>query len=74
MALVREGLADLVLSGHDEHLMVFYNGRTALTESESQADHVVVTTITLDKTREGRQGQHELDAGIRHRRHDRRRS
>ena len=30
--------------------MAFYNGRTALTESESQADYVVVTTITLDKT------------------------
>src|SRR6185503_3493729 len=25
MTLAREGLADLVLSGHDEHLMVFYN-------------------------------------------------
>jgi 5'-nucleotidase / UDP-sugar diphosphatase len=50
MALAREGLADLVLSGHDEHLLVYSNGRTVLTESESQADHVVVTTITLDKT------------------------
>jgi 5'-nucleotidase / UDP-sugar diphosphatase len=50
MELAREGLADLVLSGHDEHLMVFYNGRTVVTESESQADHVVVTTITLDKS------------------------
>ena len=50
MALAREGLADLVLSGHDEHLLVFYNGRTVLTELESQADHVVVTTITLDKS------------------------
>jgi len=50
MELAREGLADLVLSGHDEHLMVFYNGKTVLTESESQADHVVITTITLTKT------------------------
>ena len=50
MELAREGLADLVLSGHDEHLMTFYNGRTVVTESESQADHVVVTTITIDKT------------------------
>ncbi len=50
MELAREGLADLVLSGHDEHLMVFYNGKTVLTESESQADHVVITTITLNKT------------------------
>jgi 5'-nucleotidase / UDP-sugar diphosphatase len=50
MELARESLADLVLSGHDEHLLAFYNGRSVLTESESQADHVVVTTITLDKT------------------------
>ena len=50
MELAREGLADLVLTGHDEHLMAFYNGRTALTESESQANFVVVTTIALDKS------------------------
>ncbi len=50
MELVREGLADLTLTGHDEHLMTFYNGRTAMVESHSQANYVVVTTITLDKT------------------------
>jgi len=50
MEIVRNGYADLVLSGHDEHLMTFYNGKTALTESFSQADYVVVTTITLEKT------------------------
>jgi 2',3'-cyclic-nucleotide 2'-phosphodiesterase (5'-nucleotidase family) len=50
MTMAREGLADLILSGHDEHLLTFYNGRTVLTESESQADHVVVTTVTIEKT------------------------
>jgi 2',3'-cyclic-nucleotide 2'-phosphodiesterase (5'-nucleotidase family) len=50
MELARQGLADLILTGHDEHLLTFYNGRTAMTESESQANYVVVTTITLDKT------------------------
>ena len=50
MEIAREGLADLVLTGHDEHLSAFYNGKTAMTESYSQADYVVVTTITLDKT------------------------
>lgn len=50
MQLARENLADLVLSGHDEHLLAFYNGRTALTESKSQGDYVVVTTIALDKS------------------------
>jgi 2',3'-cyclic-nucleotide 2'-phosphodiesterase (5'-nucleotidase family) len=52
MELAREGLADLILTGHDEHLLVFYNGRTAMTESESQGNYVVVTTVTIDKTEE----------------------
>ncbi len=50
MEMAREGLADLILTGHDEHLLAFYNGRTALTESESQANYVAVTTVTIDKT------------------------
>jgi 2',3'-cyclic-nucleotide 2'-phosphodiesterase (5'-nucleotidase family) len=50
MEIAREGLADLVLTGHDEHLSAFYNGKTAMTESYSQADYVVITTITLEKT------------------------
>lgn len=48
--LVRDGSADLVLSGHDEHLLTFYDGKSALTESYSQADYVVVTTVSIDKT------------------------
>jgi 2',3'-cyclic-nucleotide 2'-phosphodiesterase (5'-nucleotidase family) len=52
MEMAREGVADLILTGHDEHLLTYYNGRTAMTESESQANYVVVTTITLDKKEE----------------------
>ena len=59
MELARQGFADLVLTGHDEHLLVYYNGRTAMTESESQANHVVVTTITLEKTEED--GEIDID-------------
>ncbi|MCB1499557.1 MAG: 5'-nucleotidase C-terminal domain-containing protein [Bauldia sp.] len=47
--LARAGAADLVLTGHDEHLMAFYNGRVAVTESESQGNYSVVTTLTIDK-------------------------
>lgn len=55
LALVRSRAADLVLSGHDEHLLAFYDGKTVLTESGSQGDSVVVTTVTVDKqTRDGR--------------------
>jgi 2',3'-cyclic-nucleotide 2'-phosphodiesterase (5'-nucleotidase family) len=50
MGLVREGAADLVLSGHDEHLLAYYNGKAALTESESQGNFSVVTHVAIDKT------------------------
>ncbi|MCX5580018.1 bifunctional metallophosphatase/5'-nucleotidase [Kaistia terrae] len=50
MALVRNRAADLVLSGHDEHLLAFFDGKTALTESGAQAEDIVVTRVTIDKT------------------------
>jgi len=50
MDIARQSLADLVLTGHDEHLLAFYNGRTAMTESESQGNYVIVTTLNVDKT------------------------
>jgi 2',3'-cyclic-nucleotide 2'-phosphodiesterase (5'-nucleotidase family) len=50
--LVRAGAADLILSGHDEHLLTHFNGKVALTESEAQANFAVVTEITLNKEEE----------------------
>lgn len=50
MRLVRDGGTDLILSGHDEHLLVFHDGRVALAESGSEGDHVVVTRIDIEKT------------------------
>ena len=50
MALVRESAADIVLSGHDEHLLAYYNGKAVLTESESEGNYSVVTRITVDKS------------------------
>jgi 2',3'-cyclic-nucleotide 2'-phosphodiesterase (5'-nucleotidase family) len=52
MILVRDGSADLVLSGHDEHLLTYYDGRTAMSESYSQAEYVVVTEVAIEKTEE----------------------
>jgi 2',3'-cyclic-nucleotide 2'-phosphodiesterase (5'-nucleotidase family) len=49
IALARAHAADLVFSGHDEVLMAFYDGKTVLTESGSQADSIVVTRVDLDK-------------------------
>ena len=50
--LVRAGAADLILSGHDEHLLTYFNGKVALTESEAQGNFAVVTEITLTKEEE----------------------
>ena len=50
MELVRNQAADVILSGHDEFLLAFYDGRTVLTESESQANFSVVTTLRIDKS------------------------
>jgi 2',3'-cyclic-nucleotide 2'-phosphodiesterase (5'-nucleotidase family) len=50
MLLVRNGAADLVLSGHDEHLLAFYDGKVVLTESESQGNYAVITELAIDKS------------------------
>ena len=50
MELAREGLADLVLVGPRRASDGLLQRQTALTESESQGNYVVVTTITIDKT------------------------
>lgn len=50
--LVRAGAADLILSGHDEHLLTYFNGRVAMTESEAQGNFAVITEITLNKVEE----------------------
>ncbi len=53
MALVFEDAADVVFSGHDEYLMTFFDGAHVVTESYSQADWVVATTVTIDKADNG---------------------
>lgn len=47
IALARAGAGDLILTGHDEHLLAFYDGRTAMSESESQANYVVLTDLMI---------------------------
>ncbi len=49
MALVRANAADIILSGHDEHLGTFFDGKTVLTESYSQGDWVVITDVTVNR-------------------------
>lgn len=53
--LYAAGDVDIILSGDDHDLAVWYNGKTALVESSSQAS--LVTVVTLDiETVEGRRG------------------
>jgi 2',3'-cyclic-nucleotide 2'-phosphodiesterase (5'-nucleotidase family) len=48
-ALARANAADIILSGHDEHLMAFFDGRRVITESGSQADWVTITDLTVNR-------------------------
>jgi 5'-nucleotidase/UDP-sugar diphosphatase len=51
------GFVDLILTGHDHDLRIDYFGRTALAESGSDADDVVVIDIRMElKTDGGRRG------------------
>ena len=46
--LVRTRAADLILSGDDHDLTVFYDGRTVLAESRSQAEYIVIVDLTIE--------------------------
>jgi 2',3'-cyclic-nucleotide 2'-phosphodiesterase (5'-nucleotidase family) len=50
MIVARSAGVDLIIGGHDEHLLAFYDGKVALTESESQGNYVVVTELAVTKT------------------------
>lgn len=48
--LLYNGGVDIVLSGHDHHLHVFYDGRKALVESKEEAEYVTMMDIEFDVT------------------------
>lgn len=49
LALARADAADIILSGHDEHLMTFYDGKHVIVESGAQAEYVTVTDLTIER-------------------------
>lgn len=51
--LLRQGAVDMILSGDDHLLSIYYDGNVALVESASQADYVVEVSITFDTEGEG---------------------
>jgi 2',3'-cyclic-nucleotide 2'-phosphodiesterase (5'-nucleotidase family) len=55
MIIARSAGVDVIIGGHDEHLLAFYDGKVALTESESQGNYVVVTELAVTKaTKDGK--------------------
>jgi 5'-nucleotidase/UDP-sugar diphosphatase len=55
MIIARSAGVDLIIGGHDEHLLAFYDGKVALTESESQANYINVVELAVTKaTKDGK--------------------
>ena len=50
MILARSAGVDVIIGGHDEHLLAFYDGKVTLTESESQGNYIVITDLSVTKT------------------------
>ncbi|MGD9738379.1 MAG: bifunctional UDP-sugar hydrolase/5'-nucleotidase [Bauldia sp.] len=50
LTLFRNRAADLILSGHDNHLLTYYDGTVALTEASAQGEYVVVTRLAITRT------------------------
>jgi 2',3'-cyclic-nucleotide 2'-phosphodiesterase (5'-nucleotidase family) len=47
-AMFESRLFDLIMTGHDQDLLVSYDGRTAMMESYEQADFITIADITFD--------------------------
>lgn len=47
-ALLASGAFDLILTGHDHDLMLFYDGRTAMAESKEEGEFVTAIDVTID--------------------------
>ena len=47
-AMAESRLIDLIMTGHDQDLLVNYDGRVATMESYEQADYVTIADITFD--------------------------
>jgi 5'-nucleotidase/UDP-sugar diphosphatase len=50
MIIARSAGVDVIIGGHDEHLLAFYDGKVTLTESESQGNYIVITDLSVTKS------------------------
>jgi 2',3'-cyclic-nucleotide 2'-phosphodiesterase (5'-nucleotidase family) len=51
--LFRSGAFDIILTGDDHDLAVFFDGRTAMVESYNEADFVTAVDVAIDVTENG---------------------
>lgn len=49
MIIARSAGVDVIIGGHDEHLLAFYDGKVTLTESESQGNYITITELSVKK-------------------------
>jgi 5'-nucleotidase/UDP-sugar diphosphatase len=49
MIIARSAGVDVIIGGHDEHLLAFYDGKVVLTESESQGNYINVVELAVTK-------------------------
>lgn len=49
MIIARSAGVDVIIGGHDEHLLAFYDGKVTLTESESQGNYITITELAVKK-------------------------
>lgn len=49
MILARSSGVDVIIGGHDEHLLAFYDGKVTLTELELQGNYIVITDLSVTK-------------------------
>jgi 2',3'-cyclic-nucleotide 2'-phosphodiesterase (5'-nucleotidase family) len=55
MIIARSAGVDVIIGGHDEHLLAFYDGKVVLSEAESQANFVNVVELSVTKaTKDGK--------------------
>jgi len=50
MIVARSAGVDVIIGGHDEHLLAFYDGKVVLSESESQGNYINVVELAVTKT------------------------
>lgn len=55
MEIVRQRLVDVLLTGHDHDLRLYYDGRTLMTESGEDAHYVVMVDLDIAVTAQGGQ-------------------